>query len=56
MKEVNITKQISLPAQYAMYFPGKHSEVLYILVSIKLNIGNDLDIGHYVCDVLNYNT
>ena len=31
-------------------------EVLYILVYIKLRIGNDMDIGHYVCDVLDYNT
>ena len=39
-----------------MYFPDKHPELLYILVSIKLHIGNDMDKGHYVCDVLYYNT
>ena len=39
-----------------MSFPGKHTEVLYILVSIKLHIDNDMDEGHYVCDVLDYNT
>ena len=39
-----------------MYFPDKHPEVLYIIVSIKLHICNDLDKGHYVCDILDYNT
>ena len=48
--------KISLPAQYSMYFPGKHTEVLYIIVSIKLHIGNNIDSGHYVCDILYYNT
>ena len=46
----NKTK-IALPDQYYMSFPDK-PEVLYILVSIKLHIGNDMDKGHYVCDVL----
>ena len=27
-------------------------EVLYIIGSIKLHIGNDMDKGHCVCDVL----
>ena len=31
-------------------------EVIYILFSIKLHIGNDMDKGHYVCDLLDYNT
>ena len=31
-------------------------EVIYIIVSIKLHIGNGLDKGKYVCDVLYYNT
>ena len=39
-----------------MYFPVKHAEVLYILVSIKFHIGNDMDKGHYICDVFDYNT
>ena len=39
-----------------MFFPDKHPEALYILVSIKLHIGNDIDMGHCVCDVLYYNT
>ena len=30
--------------------------MLYILVYIKLHIGNGMDKGHYVCDVLDYNT
>ena len=38
-----------------MSFP-KNPEVIYILVSIKLHIGNDMDQGHYVCDVLDYYT
>ena len=51
----NKTK-IALPAQYSMYFPDKHVEVLYIIISIKLHIGNDMYKGHYVCAVLDYNT
>ena len=43
----NKTK-IALPAQYFMSYPGKYAEVLYILVYIKLHIGNDMDKGHYV--------
>ena len=38
-----------------MSFPN-NPKVLYILVSIKLHIGNDMDQGHYVCDLLYYNT
>ena len=38
-----------------MSFPN-NPEVLYILVSITLHIGNDMDNGHYVCGVLYYNT
>ena len=30
--------------------------MIYVLVSIKYHIGNDLDQGHYICDVLDYNT
>ena len=50
----NKTK-IALSAQYSMSFPNK-PKVIYVLVSIKFNIGNDMDQGHYVCDVLDYNT
>ena len=39
-----------------MSFPGLYAEVLYNIFSIKLHIGNDLDKGQYVCDVLDYNT
>ena len=39
-----------------MSFSGEDTEVLYILVYIKLHIGNDMDSGHYVCDLLDYNT
>ena len=51
----NKTK-IAPPAQYSMYFPVIDAEVLYILVSIKIHIGNDMDKGHYICDLLDYNT
>ena len=30
--------------------------MIYVLVSIKYNIGNDIDQGHYICDVLDYST
>ena len=39
-----------------MSFPDKHPEVLYIIISIKLHIGDDMDKSHDVCDVLDYNT
>ena len=39
-----------------MSFPDKHPEVIYIFVSIKLHIGNDMNKGRYFCDVLDYNT
>ena len=39
-----------------MSFPGIYAEVLYILVFVKIYIGSDIDKGHYVCDVLYYNT
>ena len=39
-----------------MPFTDKHPGVLYIIVSIKLHIGNDMDKGHYACYVLDYNT
>ena len=38
-----------------MSFLNKHPEVIFILVSIKLHIGNDMDNGNYVCDVLEQN-
>ena len=41
----NKTK-IALPAQYSMSFPDKHPEALYILVSLKLHIGNDIRLQH----------
>ena len=30
--------------------------MVYIIVSIKIHVGKDVDSGHYVCDVLDYNT
>ena len=50
----NKTK-IALPDRYSMSFPN-NCKVIYILVSIKIHISNDMDQGHYVCDVLDYNT
>ena len=51
----NKTK-VSLPAQCSMSFTGTYDETIYILVSTKLHIGDDMDKVHYVCDVLYYNT
>ena len=39
-----------------MSFSDKHPEVLYILVSIMINICDYMDKGYYVYDVLDYNT
>ena len=39
-----------------MYFPGIDTEVIYIIVSIKYHIVNDMYKGHYVCNVLDHNT
>ena len=47
--------EIALPAHYSMSSPN-NPKVIYILVSIKLHIGNDMYQVHYVCDVLDYNT
>ena len=49
----NIPK-IALPDQYYISFPGIDSELLYMIVSIKLYIGKDTDKSHYVCDALDY--
>ena len=38
-----------------MSIPDNPAE-LYIIVSIKIHIGNDMDEVKYVCDVLDYNT
>ena len=51
----NKTK-IALPDQYSMPFPDIDAEVLYIISSIKIYIGNYIDKGHYVWGVLDYNT
>ena len=50
----NKTK-IALSAQYSMSFPND-PKVIYVLVYIKFHIVNDIYEGHYVCDVLDYNT
>ena len=38
-----------------MSFSGSDYEVVYILVSIKINVGKYMDSGNYYCDVLYYN-
>ena len=45
-----------IPTQYSISFSGRHAEVVYILVSIKIHIGKYMDSGHYFCYVLDYNT
>ena len=49
-------EKVAFPSQYSMSFPGIDDEVLCILVFIKLRIVDDTDKGHYICDVLDYNT
>ena len=39
-----------------MYFSGRHDEVVYIMVSINIHVGKYMDSGHYIFDVLDYNT
>ena len=46
----NKTK-IALAAQYFLSCPND-PKAIYVLVSIKYHIGNYLDQGQYVCDVL----
>ena len=56
---MNICKnrtKIDLPAKYSMYFKEKHAGVFWSIVYIKYYIGNDMDSGHYVCDILDYST
>ena len=39
-----------------MSFSGKNYEAVYIPVAIKIHVVKGMDICHYVCDVLDYNT
>ena len=39
-----------------MSFSGKNDEVVYILVSINIHEGKDMDSINYYCDILDYNT
>ena len=50
----NKTK-IALSAHNSMSCPND-PKVIYVIVSINFHIGNDMYQGHYVCDVLDYNT
>ena len=47
--------KIALPDQYSMSFPND-PKLFHILVFMQLHIGNDMDQGKYVCDVLYYYT
>ena len=38
-----------------MSFSGSYDKVVYILLSIKISVGKYMDIGHYLCNVLNCN-
>ena len=40
------TTLVALPEQYSISFQDKHAELVCILVSIKLRIGNYMDSGH----------
>ena len=38
-----------------MFFSGKHYEVVYIIVSIKIHVGKYMDNGNCIFDILDYN-
>ena len=38
-----------------MSFSGSYDKVVYVLLSIKISVCKYMDIGHYLCNVLNYN-
>ena len=48
----------TLPFHYIIIclFSGINDEVVYIIVSIKIHVGQDMDSGQYYCGVLDYNT
>ena len=48
--------KIALPSQYSMSFSGIHDEVVYIMVSINIHVGKDMDSRHYACYLFYYNT
>ena len=48
--------KIALTSQYYTYFSGSHDEVVCILFSIKIHVSKDMNNGHHVCGVLDYNT
>ena len=39
-----------------MSFSSSHDEVIFIMTSINIHVGKDMDICHYVCYLLYYNT
>ena len=56
---MNIAKikiKISLPSQYSVYFSYSDDEGVYIMVSIKIHVGKDMDSVHYYWDALYSNT
>ena len=56
MNSAKIKYIIALQSQYSIPFSGRHDEVVYILVSLKLRVVKDMYTDHYVCDLLGYNT
>ena len=55
MWKPTVSAKISPSAQYFLSRPND-PKVIYVLVSIKYDIGNDMDQGQYICDVLDYST
>ena len=39
-----------------MSFSGKYDEAVYIILSINIRVGKDMDSGPYLCDVFDYST
>ena len=53
--QINKTN-IAIPSQYSVYFTGSDDELVYIMVSIKIRVGKDIDSGNSYWYVLDYNT
>ena len=53
---IKVLKKITVLDQYSISFPGEDTEVIFILLSINIRNGNDVYSGHWVSDVLYYNT
>ena len=51
-----IKTNITLPSQYSIKFSGIDNGLVYVLVSIKIRVVKNMDSGHLVCYVLDYNS